>query len=135
MAKSAAHYVCQNCGASTARWSGRCENCGAWNTIIEEVPLESMPKGLSGKKGKGIALVDLGGTVPDTIRRATNMAEFDRVTGGGLVRGSAILIGGDPGIGKSTLMLQVAAMLGSMKPPLVAAYISGEEAVEQVQLR
>jgi DNA repair protein RadA/Sms len=135
MAKSAAHYVCQNCGASTAKWSGRCENCGAWNTIIEEVPLESMPKGLSGKKGKGIELVDLGGTVPDTIRRATKMAEFDRVTGGGLVRGSAILIGGDPGIGKSTLMLQVAAMLGSMKPPFVAAYISGEEAVEQVQLR
>jgi DNA repair protein RadA/Sms len=135
MAKSAATYVCQNCGSATAKWSGRCENCGAWNTIVEEVPLESMPKGLSGKKGKGIELVDLDGTVPDTIRRATNMAEFDRVTGGGLVRGSAILIGGDPGIGKSTLMLQVAAMLGSMKPPFVAAYISGEEAVEQVQLR
>jgi DNA repair protein RadA/Sms len=135
MAKSAAHYVCQNCGASTAKWSGRCENCGAWNTIVEEAAPESMPKGLSGKKGKGIELVDLGGPVPDTIRRATNMAEFDRVTGGGLVRGSAILIGGDPGIGKSTLMLQVAAMLGTMKPPFVAAYISGEEAVEQVQLR
>jgi DNA repair protein RadA/Sms len=135
MAKSAAHYVCQNCGASSSKWSGRCDSCGAWNTIIEETPVESMPKGLSGKKGKGIELVDLGGPVPDTIRRATNMAEFDRVTGGGLVRGSAILIGGDPGIGKSTLMLQVAAMLGSMKPPFVAAYISGEEAVEQVQLR
>jgi DNA repair protein RadA/Sms len=135
MAKSAAHYVCQNCGASSSKWSGRCDNCGAWNTIVEEVPLESMPKGLSGKKGKGIELIDLGGPVPDTIRRATNMAEFDRVTGGGLVRGSAILIGGDPGIGKSTLLLQVVAMLGTMKPPFVAAYISGEEAVEQVQLR
>jgi DNA repair protein RadA/Sms len=135
MAKNAAHYVCQNCGASSARWSGRCDNCGAWNTIIEEVPLESMPKGLSGRKGKGIELIDLGGEVPETIRRSTGMAEFDRVTGGGLVRGSAILIGGDPGIGKSTLLLQVVATLGLMKPPLVSAYISGEEAVEQVQLR
>src|SRR3954469_23759935 len=127
MAKSAARYVCQNCGASTARWGGRCDSCGAWNSIVEEAPREAPPKGLSGKKGKGIELVDLGGPVPNTIRRSTNMAEFDRVTGGGLVRGSAILIGGDPGIGKSTLLLQVVAMLGTMTPPFVAAYISGEE--------
>jgi DNA repair protein RadA/Sms len=135
MAKTAARYVCQNCGAATARWSGRCESCGAWNSIVEEAPRETLPKGLSGKKGRGIELVELGAPVPETIRRSTGMAEFDRVTGGGLVRGSAILIGGDPGIGKSTLLLQVVAALGRQKPPLVSAYISGEEAVEQVQLR
>jgi len=135
MAKSAARYVCQNCGTSTARWSGRCESCGAWNSIVEEAPRESMPKGLSGKKGRGIELIALGGAVPETIRRSTGMAEFDRVTGGGLVRGSAILIGGDPGIGKSTLLLQVVAALGKRTPPFNSAYISGEEAVEQVQLR
>ncbi|HVO04365.1 MAG TPA: DNA repair protein RadA [Candidatus Cybelea sp.] len=135
MAKQAARYVCQNCGASSARWSGRCESCGAWNAIVEEAPREALPKGLSGKKGRGIDLIDLGGEVPETIRRATGMPEFDRVTGGGLVRGSAILIGGDPGIGKSTLLLQVVAALGRQKPPLVSAYVSGEEAVEQVQLR
>jgi DNA repair protein RadA/Sms len=135
MAKNAARYVCQNCGAATARWSGRCESCGAWNSIVEEAPRETLPKGLSGKKGRGIDLVELGAPVPETIRRSTGMAEFDRVTGGGLVRGSAILIGGDPGIGKSTLLLQVVAALGRQKPPLLSAYISGEEAVEQVQLR
>jgi DNA repair protein RadA/Sms len=135
MAKSVARYVCQECGAATARWSGRCDSCGAWNSIIEEAPRDELPKGLTGKKGKGIELIDLGGAVPETIRRSTGMAEFDRVTGGGLVRGSAILIGGDPGIGKSTLLLQVVAVIGQMKPPLVSAYISGEEAVEQVQLR
>jgi DNA repair protein RadA/Sms len=135
MAKNAARYVCQSCGASSARWSGRCDACGAWNSIVEEAPRDSMPKGLGGKKGRGIELVELGAPVPETIRRATGMAEFDRVTGGGLVRGSAILIGGDPGIGKSTLLLQVVAALGRMKPPMTCAYISGEEAVEQVQLR
>src|SRR3954470_11666642 len=135
MAKTAARYVCQNCGASTARWGGRCDSCGAWNSIVEEAPREAPPKGLSGKKGRGIELVDLGGPVPETMRRSTGMAEFDRVTGGGLVRGSAILIGGDPGIGKSTLLLQVVVALGKLKPPLISAYISGEEAVEQVQLR
>jgi DNA repair protein RadA/Sms len=135
MAKTAGRYACQNCGAVTARWSGRCESCGAWNSIVEEAPRESLPKGLSGKKGRGIELVELGAPVPETIRRSTGMAEFDRVTGGGLVRGSAILIGGDPGIGKSTLLLQVVAALGRQKPPLTCAYISGEEAVEQIQMR
>jgi DNA repair protein RadA/Sms len=135
MAKPAGRYACQNCGAVTARWSGRCESCGAWNSIVEEAPRDGPPKGLSGKKGRGIELVALGEPVPETIRRSTGMAEFDRVTGGGLVRGSAILIGGDPGIGKSTLLLQVVAALGKQKPPLTCAYISGEEAVEQIQMR
>ena len=135
MAKAAARYVCQSCGASHPRWGGKCDACGAWNSIVEEAPRDSAPKGLSGKKGRGIDFVGLDGAVPEAVRRATGMAEFDRVTGGGLVRGSAILIGGDPGIGKSTLVLQIVAALGKQAQPLTCAYISGEEAVEQVQLR
>jgi DNA repair protein RadA/Sms len=132
MAKAARNYVCQSCGTSFPKWAGKCEACGAWNSIIEEAASSGdVPKGLSGKRGKGVTFVALDGDVPPTIRRATGMAEFDRVTGGGLVRGSAVLIGGDPGIGKSTLMLQVATMLRDVR----VAYISGEEAVEQVQLR
>jgi DNA repair protein RadA/Sms len=132
MAKPVRNYVCQSCGAAFPKWAGKCEACGAWNSIVEEpVSGGDVPKGLSGKRGKGVTFVALDGDVPQTIRRPTGMAEFDRVTGGGLVRGSAVLIGGDPGIGKSTLMLQVATMLRGVR----VAYISGEEAVEQVQLR
>ena len=131
MAKPVRNYVCQTCGSSFPKWAGKCEACGAWNSVIEEPVAGDVPKGLSGKRGKGVNFVALDGDVPQTIRRPTGMAEFDRVTGGGLVRGSAVLIGGDPGIGKSTLMLQVATMLRGIS----VAYISGEEAVEQVQLR
>ena len=132
MAKPVRNYVCQTCGSAFPKWAGKCEACGAWNSIVEEpVSGGDVPKGLSGKRGKGVTFVALDGDVPPTIRRPTGMAEFDRVTGGGLVRGSAVLIGGDPGIGKSTLMLQVATMLRGIR----VAYISGEEAIEQVQLR
>ncbi|TDQ78489.1 DNA repair protein RadA/Sms [Dongia mobilis] len=131
MARPARNYVCQSCGAAFPKWAGKCEACGAWNSIVEEAPVESVPKGLSGKRGKGVTFVTLDGDVPQTIRRPTGIAEFDRVTGGGLVRGSAVLIGGDPGIGKSTLLLQVVTALKNTR----SAYISGEEAVEQVQLR
>jgi DNA repair protein RadA/Sms len=131
MARPARTYVCQSCGAAFPKWAGKCEACGAWNSIVEEAPAESVPRGLSGKRGKGVTFVTLDGDVPQTIRRPTGIAEFDRVTGGGLVRGSAVLIGGDPGIGKSTLLLQVVTALKDIR----SAYISGEEAVEQVQLR
>lgn len=139
MAKSTARYVCQSCGASFSRWMGKCESCNAWNSIVEEAAREEMPKGLSRGKGKNIKFVALDGQAPEAMRRPTGNAEFDRVTGGGLVRGSAILIGGDPGIGKSTLLLQIVTAVaqdskGGAKP-LRSAYISGEEAVEQVQLR
>ncbi|WP_374653426.1 DNA repair protein RadA [Dongia sp.] len=132
MAKPVRNYVCQSCGSAFPKWAGKCEACGAWNSIVEEPTSGGdVPKGLSGKRGKGVTFVRLDGDVPQTIRRPTGLAEFDRVTGGGLVRGSAVLIGGDPGIGKSTLMLQVATMLKGAR----VAYISGEEAIEQVQLR
>jgi DNA repair protein RadA/Sms len=139
VAKPASSYVCQSCGTSFPRWSGRCEACGEWNTITEEAPREAAPKGLSGKGGRKLEFVDLTAqTAEESERRVTGIAEFDRVTGGGLVRGSALLIGGDPGIGKSTLLLQVAAAIGSPNAGLAAghtAYVSGEEAVAQVRLR
>ncbi|MED5574877.1 MAG: DNA repair protein RadA, partial [Pseudomonadota bacterium] len=135
MAKSKASYVCQACGAVHPRWMGRCDACGEWNSVIEEVT-SSAPIGgkASGGAGRGrpiemSSLADTGERVP---RRKTGIQEFDRVTGGGLVRGSAILIGGDPGIGKSTLLLQVTARLAK---GMRCAYITGEEAVDQVQMR
>jgi DNA repair protein RadA/Sms len=135
MAKSTTRYVCQSCGAAFPRWMGKCEACNAWNSIVEEAAREEMPKGLSRGKGKSIEFVALDGKAPEAMRRQTGNAEFDRVTGGGLVRGSAILIGGDPGIGKSTLLLQIVTAVAGGAKPLRSAYISGEEAVEQVQLR
>jgi DNA repair protein RadA/Sms len=147
VAKALSRYVCQACGASSAKWSGRCEACNAWNTITEEAPRETAPKGLSGRGGRKLDFVGLEGTTSVAPRRATGIAEFDRVAGGGLVRGSALLIGGDPGIGKSTLLLQVVAALGTApsggrvgspggaSAAVRCAYVSGEEAVDQVRLR
>jgi DNA repair protein RadA/Sms len=135
MAKSTTRYVCQSCGASSPRWMGKCESCNAWNSIVEEAGREEMPKGLSRGKGKSIEFVALDGQAPEAMRRSSGNAEFDRVTGGGLVRGSAILIGGDPGIGKSTLLLQIVTAVAGGAKPLRSAYISGEEAVEQIRAR
>ncbi len=126
-------YVCQSCGASHARWGGRCEACGAWNSITEEAPREAVPRGIGGG-GKRLAFESLVGPVSDTeLRLPTGIGEFDRVLGGGLVRGSAVLVGGDPGIGKSTLLLQVVA--AAARAGRRCVYISGEEAVAQVRLR
>ncbi|MHA1113106.1 MAG: DNA repair protein RadA [Alphaproteobacteria bacterium] len=132
MARRANVYVCQECGASQSRWGGRCDACGAWNSIVEEAPAATPPRGLGAGKGRPTDLVGLAGTPLATARRTSGISEFDRVTGGGLVPGSALLIGGDPGIGKSTLVLQVAAALS---PAMTCVYISGEEAVDQVRLR
>ena len=132
MAKPQTRYVCQSCGASTAKWAGRCESCGAWNTIVEEQAESLAPKGQSAKGGRKIEFVDLAGASAEIPRAITGITEFDRVCGGGLVPGSAILIGGDPGIGKSTLLLQVVARLATKGSTI---YISGEEAIDQVRLR
>src|ERR1700743_2586659 len=107
MAKISARFVCQECGAATARWMGKCESCGAWNSIVEEAPRDSAPKGLgSGKGGRKIELVALEGASAPPPRRVVGIAELDRVCGGGLVPASALLVGGDPGIGKASLLLQ-----------------------------
>ena len=135
MAKASGHYVCQSCGASTSRWSGRCESCGTWNSIVEEAPATLAPHGAkraAGGKGGRLNFVGLSGSETAAPRRMSGIAEFDRVCGGGLTRGSAILVGGDPGIGKSTVLLQVAARLSAATH---VAYISGEEAIDQIRMR
>ena len=138
MAKPRRQFVCQSCGGVTTRWAGRCEACGEWNTIAEEVTESSGVAGgpakkSVGAKGRQITLVPLAGETPPTPRRSTGVKEFDRVLGGGLVAGSAVLVGGDPGIGKSTLLLQAMAQLARQGADVV--YISGEEAIEQVRMR
>lgn len=133
MAKSTAQYICQSCGTVHSKWAGKCEGCGEWNTLAEE-RVEETPKGLkSGKKTKGVEFAALDAAPEIQPRRETSIGELDRVLGGGLVPGSAVLIGGDPGIGKSTLLLQAAALLG--RQGISCAYISGEESVAQIQMR
>ena len=134
MARSPANFVCQSCGAAAAKWSGRCEACGAWNTIAEEKA--AAPIGMAARKpsrGRVFSLEDLKTEEDAPPRRATGIAEFDRVCGGGLVPGSALLVGGDPGVGKSTLILQ--ALASFARSGGRAVYISGEEAMGQVRLR
>ncbi len=135
MARRETTFVCQNCGAVYGRWQGRCDACGEWNTVVEESATLSgaqMP-GRKPRKGRAFKLEALAGIAHDPARLASQIAEFDRVTGGGFVRGSVLLLGGDPGIGKSTLLVQVAAALAHSGHR--AVFISGEEAVAQVRIR
>jgi DNA repair protein RadA/Sms len=137
MAKVArAGYVCQSCGAVSSRWVGKCPGCGEWNTLAEEAP--AVPQGGLGSartsKGRAVALQSLAETPTESFERLpTGLVELDRVTGGGIVPGSALLIGGEPGIGKSTLLLQVAAAFAHAGRR--AVYFTGEEATAQVRLR
>ncbi len=137
MAKAARSlFVCQNCGAVAPRWTGKCASCGEWNTIVEETQAAPVPgTGLAkSSKGRAAALRLLSDTAGDKIdRMPTGLAELDRVPGGGIVPGSALLIGGEPGIGKSTLLLQVAAAFAAAGRR--AVYFTGEEATAQVRLR
>ena len=134
MAKNTLSFVCQNCGAAYNRWQGKCESCGEWNTLAEEDTSGSVPVSIRSKrKGRTFALESLSGKSPDAPRLSSGMTELDRVTGGGFVRGSVLLVGGDPGIGKSTLLTQATSMMARAGHRIV--YISGEEAVAQVRLR
>ncbi|WP_353143435.1 DNA repair protein RadA [Paracoccus sp. (in: a-proteobacteria)] len=134
MAKPITAFTCTACGASHRKWSGRCDACGAWNTVIEEVPFSQGPgRGLGTLKGKPIPLSGLETQEAPPPRAISGIAELDRVLGGGLVPGSAVLVGGDPGIGKSTLLLQAAAAFA--RTGQQAIYVSGEEASAQVRLR
>lgn len=123
------HFVCQECGSAYSKWAGRCEACGSWNRLIEEA---FHPKKLTTKQATSTYFVSLGEETALLPRFLTGIDEFDRVCGGGLVPGSVTLVGGDPGIGKSTLLLQVAAHLAVQH---TCAYISGEEAIDQIRLR
>jgi len=135
LAKATAKFVCQACGATAPKWQGRCDACGGWNTLVEETA-ESRGPGVAAKVaggGRRVEFVALRGTSAPPPRTASGMAELDRVLGGGFVAGSAVLVGGDPGIGKSTILLQAAARVSVAGGRVL--YISGEEAVEQIRLR
>ncbi len=133
MAKPVARYVCQSCGAAYPKWAGRCDACGEWNTLVEEAagPRPGAPRGPARKSP--IQFVGLQGTAAPPPRARSGIAELDRVLGGGFVPASVVLVGGDPGIGKSTLMLQAAATVAAAGGRVM--YISGEESIDQVRLR
>ncbi len=136
MAKLLKRYVCQSCGSVSPKWQGQCVDCGEWNSLVEEAPSNVTPFALKHNLqggGRAIDLVGLDADVPLPPRTPTGITEFDRAIGGGLVPGSATLIGGDPGIGKSTLLLQAAARIA--RNGGAVAYVSGEEAADQVRLR
>ncbi len=141
MTKNKAAYSCQSCGAVHFKWSGKCTDCGAWNSLVEEFAEgggSHFTRIVDSKKtkksdSKKIELVQLTGEAQNFPRVATNIGELDRVLGGGLVQGSVVLVGGDPGIGKSTLLLQTAECLAAGKNQVI--YISGEESIDQIRLR
>jgi DNA repair protein RadA/Sms len=140
VSRSASAFVCQTCGSAHAKWAGRCEGCGAWNTLVEETLSAPLAAGAAkpsartgGRKAKALELSPLAGEAEPLPRWTTGIAELDRVLGGGVAPGSAILVGGDPGIGKSTLLLQAAAALARRGSSVI--YLSGEESIEQVRSR
>lgn len=137
MAKAKTHYVCQNCGYTSPRYLGRCPNCGQWNTLVEEVDQSTVKKPatttttLTGIVAKPQRLNEI--NTHEMPRVKTNLKEFNRVLGGGIVPGSLVLIGGDPGIGKSTLLLQVSGQLSTAGHSVL--YVSGEESATQIKMR
>ena len=137
MAKARVQFICQNCGSVHTRWAGKCDACGEWNTLVEEGTNSGIGSGpssmRSARKGRPVALTTLSGEIEEAPRIVSGIGELDRATGGGFVRGSALLVGGDPGIGKSTLLTQAAAALAMRGHRVV--YVSGEEAVAQIRLR
>jgi DNA repair protein RadA/Sms len=132
MAKARAIYACNDCGAQSPKWVGQCPGCGAWNTLVEAV-VAAPVRTLRGASASAATVRDLEAIAPEKVTRlATGITELDRVLGGGLVAGSVVLIGGDPGIGKSTLLIQALATLGARARVL---YVSGEESADQIALR
>ena len=136
MAKAQRRYVCQACGSAGSKWQGQCADCGEWNSLVEEAGAIVTPFAARHDLRTGGRAITLSGLDEDVTlppRLAFGIAELDRALGGGLVAGSATLIGGDPGVGKSTLLLQAAARLAAQGRAV--AYVSGEEAADQVRLR
>jgi DNA repair protein RadA/Sms len=135
MAKTKTAYVCTECGGQSSKWQGQCPNCGVWNTLVETIAAtpSSRFQALAGAPSAVRTLASV--ETQDNARTPTGIEEFDRVLGGGLVSGGVVLLGGDPGIGKSTLLLQAMAALGSSGRLGRALYVTGEESVEQVALR
>src|SRR5258708_18871202 len=142
MAKIRTKYVCQQCGGEQSKWMGKCPDCGAWNTMEEMVELPQSPMQQRRQALAGNTAVAQGTQVPIVLphikplvqeRISVGYAEMDRVLGGGLVAGSLTLIGGEPGIGKSTLLLQVSGAIAKNVGSVL--YVSGEESIEQVKMR
>lgn len=133
MAKNTAQFVCQECGGRHAKWAGRCSNCGAWNSLVEELPLSTSGP-LAAAKGTALKPAEIGKLQKGQVakRLGTGVSDVDTVLGGGFVVGSVNLIAGQPGIGKSTLLMQLAAELSNAHKVL---YVSGEESLEQVSMR
>src|SRR3712207_2259841 len=136
MAKARTRYVCQSCGEAFLRWEGQCRVCGGWNTLVETVVREGDARALRAPAGPAAARVEplVGGGSDPPPRLTVGLHEVDRVLGGGLVPGAVILVGGEPGIGKSTLLLQVAAAVAA-QPDASVLYASGEESLHQIRLR
>jgi len=132
MARAKTIYACTECGGQAPKWQGQCPHCGAWNTLVESVaaPAAKRFESVAGERSAVRTLASV--EANESVRIPTGQSEFDRVLGGGLVPGGVVLIGGDPGIGKSTLLLQACAALGAAHRTL---YVTGEESVEQVALR
>ncbi|MGE5380525.1 MAG: DNA repair protein RadA [Methylocystaceae bacterium] len=131
MARTKAHYVCQQCGYVSPKWWGRCPECGEWNSLVEETGVRSKPTSGAAALPAMVPITEV--RYQDSLRISTGIDEFDRVLGGGIVPGSLVLIGGDPGIGKSTLLLQTASRLADQK--LKVLYLSAEESASQLRLR
>lgn len=135
MAKKRTRFVCQSCGFESAKWMGKCPECGEWNSLVEEIQEEAL---LSTPKSKSVAIAGKAMKISDIEirldhRTRTDMQEFDRVLGGGIVDGSLVLVGGDPGIGKSTLLLQISHLIAKKNKKVL--YISGEESQTQIKMR
>lgn len=131
MSKKKSNYICQSCGAVAPKWTGKCPECGAWNSYVEEIVGEVSVKKEYKVENRPILLSEIKGLEVD--RTTSGIKEFDQVLGGGIVKGSVVLIGGEPGIGKSTLMLQIASKLAEKNKPIL--YLSGEESASQIKLR
>lgn len=133
MAKVKSLFVCSECGYESAKWYGKCPGCGEWNTMNEEMPVAASKGGIKRSSSAVQSVMRLNDITEDVEKRiSTGIKEFDRVLGGGIVEGSLVLIGGDPGIGKSTILLQICEYLGKSKNVL---YVSGEESANQIKLR
>ncbi|MCA9338444.1 DNA repair protein RadA [Candidatus Saccharibacteria bacterium] len=134
MAKSKTAFVCQNCGSTYPKWTGRCDNCGEWNTLVEQAPAASGNSAVARSSGKALKVQAIGDITSDskTSRLGTGIEDLDLVLGGGILPGGVVLLAGQPGMGKSTLLLQVTAHIATSVPVL---YVSGEESASQVKLR
>src|SRR5262245_31214968 len=133
MKKKSSQFVCQECGAMSPKWLGKCPECGNWNSLVEETVVARETGTWTGITQNHAVLLNSDENVQDVPRVSTEIPELDRVLGGGIVRGSLVLIGGDPGIGKSTLMMQLAHSLSLKNHKIL--YISGEESENQIRMR